>query len=172
MKLSGISLVGPRDISMLCSIRWTMLGPCLGHIRAMLGHFYNNLASRCLKWLKFSLKHHACQLGEYHSKSNHLAHIKAMYAILRSLFDFFTISLLLDAWNDSNFHWRVMHAKNRNAIQCQIIRIIWGPCLGHIRAIFWLFLQFLASRWLKWLKVLLESCKQNRWMLFVQYLCF
>ena len=35
MKLSVMRLMGPRDLSMLFSIRKTMLGPCLGHIRAM-----------------------------------------------------------------------------------------------------------------------------------------
>ena len=36
MKLSGLRQMGPRDMSMLCLIKRTMLGPCLGHIRSMI----------------------------------------------------------------------------------------------------------------------------------------
>ena len=111
MKLSGLRLMGSSDMSMLLPIRRTILGPCLGHIRAMFwlflqqlcfqmhemaqiftgesckpnrripfsvklfgpykGHvwpilgpcfvyFYNMLASRCRKRLKFSPKFHTC----------------------------------------------------------------------------------------------------------------
>ena len=37
----------------------TISEPCFGY-------FYNIFASRCLKWLKFSLESHASQIGEYH----------------------------------------------------------------------------------------------------------
>ena len=58
-----------------CSLMLTNLD----HIRAMCGVFFNIFVSRCLKWLKFSLKSHSCQLGEYHSISNYLDHIRAMF---------------------------------------------------------------------------------------------
>ena len=130
MKLSGLRLRGPRDMSMLCSIRRTMLGQCLGHIRTMfwlfqqylhfymvdmaqifteesckpnrgipinvkllrpykghfwtileqcLGYFYNIFASRCLKWLIFSLVSHASQIEENHSMLDYWNHIRAMF---------------------------------------------------------------------------------------------
>ena len=43
MNLWGLRLMGLRDMSMLCSIRGTMLGPCLGHIRAMFWLFIQYL---------------------------------------------------------------------------------------------------------------------------------
>ena len=130
MTLSGLRLIGPRDMSMLCPIRKTMLGPCLGHIRAIFwlyipylcffmpkiaqifteescmpnriiqfnvklltlynahvyailrpyfGYFYNISACRCLKWLKFSLKSHACQIEEYSLMLIFLDHIWAIF---------------------------------------------------------------------------------------------
>ena len=51
---------------------WAILGPCFGY-------FYNIFASRCLKWLKFSLDRHAFQIGEYESMSNYWDHIRAMF---------------------------------------------------------------------------------------------
>ena len=43
LKLSELRLMGQRDMSMLCSIRRTMLGPCLGHIWAMFWLFLQYL---------------------------------------------------------------------------------------------------------------------------------
>ena len=46
-----------------------LLGPYWGHVWAILvpcfGYFYNILAFKCLKWLKFSLKSYACQIEEF-----------------------------------------------------------------------------------------------------------
>ena len=41
--LSGLRQMGPRDMSMLWPIRRTMLGPCLGHIRALFWPFLQYL---------------------------------------------------------------------------------------------------------------------------------
>ena len=41
---------------------------------------------------------------------------------------------------------------NRKILYCSIIGTILGPCLGHIRAMFWLFLHIFVSIWLNWLK--------------------
>ena len=62
-----------------CQNIGTILGPCLGHIRAMFGLFLQNFATRCLKWLNFSLESHASQIEEYHSMSNYLDYIRAMF---------------------------------------------------------------------------------------------
>ena len=51
---------------------WAILGPCFDY-------FYNIFASRCLKWLKFSLESHASQIEEYHSISNYWNHKRAMF---------------------------------------------------------------------------------------------
>ena len=49
--------------------KFELFGPYYGHVLALFEpcfvHFYNFVASRCLKWLKFSLKHHACQRKEH-----------------------------------------------------------------------------------------------------------
>ena len=46
-----------------------LLGPYKGHVWAILGpcfgYYCNIFASRCPKWLKFSLKSHAFQIGDY-----------------------------------------------------------------------------------------------------------
>ena len=59
-----------------------ILGPYLGHVLAILvpcfDNFYNIVASRCWKWLKFSLEGHVSQIEEYHSMSNYWDHIRAM----------------------------------------------------------------------------------------------
>ena len=56
---------------------------CWGHVLAILGpcldYFYSFSASRCLKWLKFSLESHASQIEQYHSMSNDWDHIRAYH---------------------------------------------------------------------------------------------
>ena len=97
-------------------INFKLLGPYKGHVWAIFGpcfgYFYNIFASRCPKWLKFLLERHICQIEEYHSMSNYLDHIRAMLGpCLGHVLAISTISLLLDDWNGSTFHWRDMHAK-------------------------------------------------------------
>ena len=80
---------------------------CSGYIRAIYYHFYNIFASRCLKWFELSLKRQALQIEEY-------LEMLMLYSIglsmsgpylghFRAIFGNFTISLLLDAENGSNF---------------------------------------------------------------------
>ena len=64
-----------------------LFGPYKGHVQAILGpcfgYLYYIFASRCLKWLKFPLKSHECQLEEYSSSSNYLDHIGALFGPYR-----------------------------------------------------------------------------------------
>ena len=46
-------------------------GPCFGY-------FYTFFASRCMKWLKFSLDSHASQIEEYHLVWNNWDHKRTM----------------------------------------------------------------------------------------------
>ena len=126
-----------------------IFGPYQGHVLAILGpcfgYFYNILASRCLKWLKFSLVNHASQIEENHSMLNYWEYIVAMFGPYQGhVFAISTISLLLDAYTCSNCHWKVISAKYKETLWCFIIGTIVGPCFGHIRAMFWLFLQYLC----------------------------
>ena len=71
-----------------------LLGPYWGHVWAILGpcfgYFYNSFAFRCLKWLKYSLKSHACQVEEYYSMLNYLDHNQDhVWAILGPCFGYF-----------------------------------------------------------------------------------
>ena len=60
-----------------------LLGPNGGHVLVVLGpcfgYFYNMYASRRLKWLTFSLKSLAYQIGEYSSILNYWDHIENMF---------------------------------------------------------------------------------------------
>ena len=70
---------------------WTILGPCFGYL-------YNIFACRCLKWLKFSLKSHACQAEDYSLISNYPDHIGSMFGpSWGHVLAISTIPLLLDA---------------------------------------------------------------------------
>ena len=70
-----------------------ILGPCFGY-------FYNIFASRCLIWLKFSLKSHASQIEEYQSMSNYCDHIRAIFKPYKDhVLAIFTIFMLPDALN-------------------------------------------------------------------------
>ena len=75
-----------------------ILGPCFGY-------FYNIFTSRCLKLLKFLVKSHACQIEECTLIFNYGDQILDVFR------PYFVISLLVNAWNYSKCHWRVMHAK-------------------------------------------------------------
>ena len=101
---------------------------------------------------------------------NYFDHIKAMFGPYQShVLAISTISLLLDGWNGSKVHWRDMHAKKKNTIQCQIIGTIidmLGPCWGHIKAIFWLFLQYLCFKMPEMAQIFtVESYNPNRGIL-------
>ena len=134
MKLSGLRLMGPLDMSMFQLVR-----PCEDHVYTILrpcfGNFYNIFASRWLQWLKFSLESQVIQIEENHSIWNYCDHIRAMFrpcfGHIRAIFRLFLQYLLLDAWNGSNFYWIVMHAKWKNTLECLIIGTILGQCLGH-----------------------------------------
>ena len=95
MKLSGLRLLGPRDISILYSIRRTMSGPFLGHIRAMFWPF--------LQYLCFQM-HEMPQI----------------------------------------FTEESCMPNRRIQINVQLSEPYWGHVLGHSRAMFWLFLQYLC----------------------------
>ena len=96
-----------------------MLGPCLGILGPCFYYFYNILASRCLKWLKFSLESHACHIEEY------------------------SLLTCLD--------------------HCGIIGTILGQCLGHIRAMLRLFLQYLCFQMNEMAQIFTgELCMPNR----------
>ena len=60
-----------------------LLGPNWGNVLAIkgpcFGYFENIFASKCLIWLKFSLKSHASQIEEYQSMSNYWDHIRAIF---------------------------------------------------------------------------------------------
>ena len=94
------------------------LGPYWGHVLALLGpcisHFYNIFAPRWLNWFKFSLKSHVWQLKEYLDMSMlcsaGLTMLEPQLGHIGAIFGNFTIDLLLDAWNGSNFHWSVIFA--------------------------------------------------------------
>ena len=74
-----------------------------------------------------------------------------------------TISLLLDASNGSNFFPRVRQAKQKNTIQYQPIGNIKGQCLGHIKAMFQLFLQYSCFQMTEMPQIFTgESWKPNR----------
>ena len=104
------------------------MGPCFVHLGAMFCFFYNIFASRCLKWLKFSVKSHACQVEEYTLMLNCLDHIMDMSGPYWShVLAIYTISLLLHALNANFFYRRVMHLNER---KLSILNI-----LDHIRAI-------------------------------------
>ena len=74
-----------------------LLRPYYGHVLPILGqclgYFYNIFTSRCLNWLKFSVKSHACQIEEYHLVSNYwtikgpcLGQFRAMFCYIYNIF--------------------------------------------------------------------------------------
>ena len=65
--------IGPILVYLHIWMRYifNFLGPCFGYL-------YNIFASRCRKWLKFSLEVRACQIEEYNSMSNYWDHMIAM----------------------------------------------------------------------------------------------
>ena len=70
---------------------WPTLGPCFGY-------FYNIFACRCLKWLKFSLKSHECQIEKYFLIFNCWNHIDGrVWATLGHVLAISTIYLPIDA---------------------------------------------------------------------------
>ena len=82
----NVELLGPYGDHV-----WVILGP-------FLGYFYNILAFRFLKWLKFSLKSHACQAEDYSLISNYPDHIGSMFGpSWGHVLAISTISLRLDA---------------------------------------------------------------------------
>ena len=102
LKLSGLILMGPMDISIFDLIRRTMLGPCLSHIRAMFWPFLLYLCFQMLEMaqiftgrtcmpnrrIQFDVK----LLGPYNS------HVGAMFGPYQGhVLTISTISLLLDA---------------------------------------------------------------------------
>ena len=148
MKLSGMRLMGPRDLSMLSSIRRTMLGPCLGHIRAMLWLFYNIFASGCLKWLKFSQE-------LYMPKQRTLLNVDIMgpywghvWAILGPCFGYFYNIFASRCMKRLKFslesHAYQVEEYYLMSIYWDHIRTMFGQYEGHIRAIFLWFLQYLC----------------------------
>ena len=91
-KTFNVELSGPY----FCHV-WAILGPCLSY-------FYNIFACRCLKWLKFLLKCHACQIEEYFKVQLFGPYWGHVWAIYGQVLAISTISLLVDALNGSNFH--------------------------------------------------------------------
>ena len=58
-----------------------LLGPYWGNVLVIMGPFLtiSTRSSRCLKWLKFSLKNYAYQIEENFLMLNYLDHIGAMF---------------------------------------------------------------------------------------------
>ena len=79
-----------------------------------------------------------CSIGMIMS-GPYMGHFRAFLAII-------TISLLLDAWNGSNFHWSVLHVNQKNTFLCWLIGAICGPYSVHIRSMFWPFLPYLPLK--------------------------
>ena len=138
------------DMSMLCSIRRTMLGLCFGHI-------YNIFASRCLKWLKISLERHAYQIEEYHSMSNYCDHIRAMLGPclghIRAMFWLFLQQLCFYMHEMAQIFTGESCKPNR---RIPFSVKLFGPYKGHVWPIlgpcFVYFYNMLASRCRKRLK--------------------
>ena len=129
---------------MLCSTRRTMIGPFLGHIRAMLrpciGYFYNIFASRCMKRFNFSLE--SCKpnrripfnvklLGPYKSH---------VWAILGPCFGHFykIFSSRCQKWLKFSLETHACQIEEYHSMSnyWEHMRAMLGPCLGHIRAMF------------------------------------
>ena len=123
----NVKLLGPYKSNV-----WAILGPCFDY-------FYNIFASRCLKWLKFLLKNYAYQIEENYLMFNCLGHIGTMFEpYLSYFFNIFACRCL---------KWL------KFSLKCHVYQIeeyfdvtLFGPYwshLGNIRALFWLFLQFI-----------------------------
>ena len=122
----------PFNVKLLGSYKdhvWAILGPWYGY-------FYNIFASRCLKWLTYSLERCACQIEEYHSVSNYWDHIRAMFWLFLQYLCFQVPEMAQISVK--------CHAYQVKVTLCWIVWIILRPCLGNIRAMFWLFLQYLC----------------------------
>ena len=122
----------------------TILLPCLGHIRAM---FWLFLQYPCFYMpiclAKFSLKSNMIRERKL-LMWNNWDHIRAIYGSSHShVLAIDTIYLLLEVWKCSNIHSIVLQGPQKITLQYQIFSTIFGPCFGHIMAIFWLFLQYL-----------------------------
>ena len=88
----------PKERKLCNFVIGTIVWPFLGKLGSYIGYFYIFFASRCLKWLKFSLESHASQIEEYHQMSNYMDSIRAMFGPYEGhVLDISTISLLLDA---------------------------------------------------------------------------
>merc|ERR1711954_586251 len=109
---------------------WAILGPCFGY-------FYNIFASRCLKWLKFSLESQACQIEENQSMLDYLDHIRAMFrpyqghvwAILGPCFGYFC-----NIFAPRCLKWLIFSMES-HASQIEENHLMWDYW-NHIRAIF------------------------------------
>ena len=104
-----------------------LLGPYKGHVWAILGpcfvYLYNIFVSRCLKWVKFSLKHYLCQPKEYSWMMNSSDPIGAMLGpYYGHVLAISIITFLLGVWNGSTCSWKVMHYKHKSSMYVRLDR--------------------------------------------------
>ena len=75
-----------------------------------------------IKLSELSLQRHI------HAVTNQKDHVRPMFVHIRAMFHTIsTISLILDVWSGSNFHWKVMHDKQKSSLSCLIIGTILEP---------------------------------------------
>ena len=111
-----------------------ILGPCFAILGPCFGYFCNIFTSRCLKWLKFLLKSHACQIAEYSLMFNYLDHIGTMFwQYLGPCFDYF--------YNIFASRYLIWHKYSLKSHAWPSKRILFyvrlfRPYQGHVLAIF------------------------------------
>ena len=115
---------------------WAILGPYFGY-------FCNIFASRWMKWLKFSLLSLSYQVEENHSVSNYWDHKGNIWAI-RAIFWPYLQYLASICLKWLKFSLKSHACPLKNTLWCWLIGTILGPCLGHNRAIFWIFIKYLC----------------------------
>jgi len=121
-----------------------LLGPYYGHVLLILGqslgYFYNIFTSRCLNWLKFSVKSHACQIEENFLMLNCLDNIMIghVLAILGPCFGYFynILPSICPEWLNFSL-WRVMPANWKKNHNVEWLR----PYQGH----FWLITELCSG---------------------------
>ena len=163
--------MGPRDMSMLCSIKRTMLGPCLGHSRAMFWLFLQYLCFQIPQMAQIftgesgkpnrrkpfnvgllgPYKGHVCTIS-----GPCLGHIRAMFLLFLQYLCFYMPEMA---------HIFSGESCKPNKIN-QTIQNYWtikGPCFGHIGDMFWLFLQYLCFYMTEMAQIFTrKSCRPNR----------
>ena len=114
---------------------WAILGPYLSY-------FYSIFACRCLKWLKFSPKSYACHIKKLFNVDPLGPYWGHVWAIKGPHLGYFYNILASRCLKWLKFSLKCHLYQIEEYFEVTLFGPYWSD-LGHIRALFWLYLQFI-----------------------------